>query len=142
MYAKKVMLIAAVALLGTVGVASANAHSCADSKGKPHFCWQPDVDPTFSIVTESATARVQVNHIVTVQADCDGTESYAVGGGYTVMPKNSKVGYVMRAKVLNNSPVFSGTAEDSTPLGWTVTVVNGGGQPADVTTYATCLQPN
>jgi hypothetical protein len=142
MYARKVLLVAAVALLGTVGVASANGHPCTDSKGKPHFCWQPDVDPTFSIVTETATARVEVNHIVTVQAECDGTESYAVGGGYTVMPKNSKVGYVMRAKVLNNSPVFSGIAENSIPLGWTVTVVNGGGQPADVTTYATCLQPN
>ena len=65
---------------------------------------------------------------MTVQADCDGTESYAVGGGYTVMPKNSKVGYVMRAKVLNNSPVFSGTAEDSIPLGWTVTVLNRRGE--------------
>src|SRR5260370_41008892 len=79
MYARKVLLIAAVALLGTVGVASANGHPCTDSKGKPHFCWQPDVDPTFSIVTETATARVEVNHIVTVQAECDGTESYAVG---------------------------------------------------------------
>ena len=142
MYAKKVLLIAVVALLGTVGVASANAHSCADSKGKPHFCWQPDVDPTFSIVTESSTARVQVNHIVTVQADCDGTESYAVGGGYTVMPKNSTVGYVVKAKVLNDGPVFSGAAANSIPESWTVTVVNRGGQPADVTTYATCLQPN
>src|SRR6266478_9695217 len=124
MYAKKVLLIAAVALIGTVGVARASAHSCTDSKGNSHFCWQPDVDPTFSIVTETATARVEVNHIVTVQAECDGTESYAVGGGYTVMPKNSKVGYVVMAKVLNNSPVFSSTAENSIPLGWTVTVVN------------------
>jgi hypothetical protein len=142
MNAKKVLLIAAVALIGTVGVARANAHPCTDSKGHSHFCWQPDVDPTFSIVTESATARVQVNHIVTVQADCDGTESYAMGGGYTVMPKNSKVGYVVMAKVLNNSPVFSSTAENSIPQGWTVTVINRGAQPADVTTYATCMQPN
>ena len=85
------------------------------------------MDPTFSIVTQSATARVQVNHIVTVQADCDGTESYAVGGGYTVMPKDSTVGYVVRAKVLNNGPVLSGTADNSIRQSWTVTVVNRGG---------------
>jgi hypothetical protein len=139
---EKVLLIATVALIGTVGVASANSHPCTDSKGHAHFCWQPDVDPTYSIVTQSATAVVQVNHIVTVQADCDGTESYAVGGGYTVMPKNSKIGYVVMAKVLNNGPVFSSTADNSIPESWTVTVINHGAQPANVTTYVTCMQPN
>lgn len=142
MNATKVLLIAMVALVGTVGSASAKGHPCSDTQGNPHYCWQPDVDPTFSIVTETATAKVQINHMVTVQADCDGDETYAVGGGYKVMPKNEKVGYVVMAKVLNNGPVFSGTAEDSSPHGWTVTVVNHGAQPAIVTTYATCIQPN
>ena len=142
MNAVKVLLVAMVALVGTVGIAAAHGHSCEDEKGNPHFCWQPDVSPTFSIVTETATAKVQVNHIVTVQANCDGDETYAVGGGYSVMPKNSKVGYVVRAKALNSSPVFKGTAEDSIPHGWTVTVVNHGYQEATVTAYAACIQPN
>lgn len=106
------------------------------------LCWQTDADPTFSIVTQTATAQVQVNHIVTVQADCDGGETYAVGGGYTVMPKNAKIGYVVLAKVLNDGPVFSSTAENSSPHGWTVTIVNHALQPANVTTYVTCMQPN
>lgn len=138
----KILLIAMVALVGTVGVASANAHPCSDAKGHPHFCWQSDNDPTFSIVTETATAQVQVNHIVTVEAVCDGDETYAVGGGYKVMPKDTKIGYVVRAKVLNDGPVFSGTAENSIPHAWTVTVINGGAQAATVTSYATCIQPN
>ncbi|MGA7763558.1 MAG: hypothetical protein WCA59_17570 [Candidatus Binataceae bacterium] len=142
MNVKKVLLIAAVALIGTVGVASANGHSCTDGRGNPHYCWQTDSDPTFSILTETATAQVGVNHIVTVQADCDGDETYAVGGGYTVMPKNAKIGYVVLAKVLNDGPVFSSTAANSSPDGWTVTVVNHGLQPANVTTYVTCIQPN
>jgi hypothetical protein len=58
------------------------------------------------------------------------------------MPKNSTVGYVVKAKVLNDGPVFSGAAANSIPESWTVTVVNRGGQPADVTTYVTCVQPN
>lgn len=111
-------------------------------KGNPHYCWQPDVDPTFSIVTETATANVQINHMVTVRSDCDGDDTYAVGGGYKVMPKDEKIGYVVKAKVLNNGPVFSGTPTDSSPEGWTVTVVNHGAQPAIVTTYAICMQPN
>jgi hypothetical protein len=138
----KVLLIAMVVLVGTVGVAGAKGHPCSDTKGNPHYCWQPDVDPTFSIVTETATANVQINHMVTVQADCDGDETYAVGGGYKVMPKDAKVGYVVMAKVLNDGPIFSGTAEDSNPHGWTVTIVNHGAQTAVVTTYATCIQPN
>jgi hypothetical protein len=140
--ATKVLLMAMVALVGTVGVAGAHGHSCTDLEGKPHYCWQPDVDPTFSIVTETATAKVLVNHIVTVQANCDGDETYAVGGGYSVMPKDAKIGYVVRAKALNSSPVFKGTAEDSIPHGWTVTVVNHAYQEATVTAYATCIQPN
>jgi hypothetical protein len=142
MNATKVLLMAMVALVGTVGVAGAHGRSCSDEKGNRHYCWQTDVDPTFSIVTETATAKVQVNHIVTVQADCDGNETYAVGGGYQVMPKDAKIGYVVRAKVLNNGPAFAGTAEDSIPHGWKVTVVNHGGQEATVTTYAICIQPN
>ena len=93
-------------------------------------------------MTQSATAQVQVNHVVTVQADCDGDDTYAVGGGYQVMPKDSKIGYVVKAKVLNDGPVFSGTPGDSNPHGWTVTVVNHAAQVANVTTYATCIQPN
>ena len=58
------------------------------------------------------------------------------------MPKNSTVGYVVKAKVLNDGPGFSGAAANSIPQSWTVTVVNRGGQPADVTTYVTCVQPN
>ena len=140
--ATKVLLMAMVALVGTVGVAGAHGHSCTDEEGKQHYCWQTDVDPTFSIVTETATAKVQVNHIVTVQANCDGNETYAVGGGYSVMPKDAKIGYVVRAKALNNGPAFKGTAEDSIPHGWTVTVVNHAYQEATVTAYATCIQPN
>lgn len=142
MNATKVLLIAMVALVSTVGVASAHGRPCLDGKNHPHYCWQPDVYPTFSIVTETATAKVPVGHVVTVQADCDDDETYAVGGGYQVMPKDAKVGYVVKAKVLNNGPVFSDTAEDSTPHGWTVTVVNHGAQAANLTTYATCIQPN
>ena len=140
--ATKVLLMAMIALVGTVGVAGAHGHSCTDEEGKQHYCWQTDVNPTFSIVTETATAKVQVNHIVTVQANCDGDETYAVGGGYQVMPKDAKIGYVVRAKALNNGPAFKGTAEDSNPHGWTVTVVNHGYQEATVTAYATCIQPN
>ncbi len=142
MNAKIILLMAAVALIGTVGVASANGHSCTDERGNPHYCWQTDTNPTFSIVTETATELVQINHVVTVQADCDGDETYAVGGGYTVMPKNAQVGYVVAAKVLNDGPVFSGTAENSSPRGWSVTVINHAAQAASVTTYATCIQPN
>jgi hypothetical protein len=58
------------------------------------------------------------------------------------MPKDAKIGYVVRTKVLNNGPAFAGTAEDSIPHGWKVTVVNHGGQEATVTTYAICIQPN
>src|SRR6202023_3210167 len=96
--ATKVLLMAMAALIGTVGVAGAHGHSCTDEEGNPHYCWQTDANPTFSIVTETATAKVQVNHIVTVQADCDGDETYAVGGGYQVMPKDSKIGYAVRPK--------------------------------------------
>jgi len=134
------LLMSAIALVGIGGVANANGHSCDDGKGNPHYCWQPDVDPTFSMTTESATAKVQVNHIVTVEADCAGDNSYATGGGYKVMPKDATAGYVVRAKVLNNAPVFSSTSADSSPHGWTVTVVNHGAQSATVTTYATCMQ--
>ncbi|HVB80249.1 MAG TPA: hypothetical protein VNE82_09950 [Candidatus Binataceae bacterium] len=140
MNATKILLMAMVVLVGTVGVAGANGHSCTDGKGNPHYCWQPDVDPTFSITTQTATATVQVNHIVTVQSDCEGDGTYALSGGYKVMPKDAKVGYVVKAKVLNNGPVFSVTAEDSSPHGWAVTVVNHGAQAAIVTTYATCIQ--
>ena len=97
------------------------------------FRWQSDNDPDFLIVTETATAQVQVNHIVTVEAVCDGDETSPVGGGYKVMPKDTKIGYVVRAKVLNDGPVFfSGTAENSIPHAWTVTVINGGSQAATV----------
>jgi hypothetical protein len=142
MNAKIILLVAAVALVGTVGVASANGHPCSDKKGNPHYCWQPDVDPTFSIVTETATAQVAINHIVTVEAACEDDETYAVGGGYKVMPKDAKVGYVVLAKVLNDGPMFSGAPESTNPNGWTVTVVNHGYQPANVRAYATCIQPN
>jgi hypothetical protein len=138
----RLFLTAVIGLVGTAGVASAYGHSCVDGKGNPHYCWQPDVDPTFSMTTETATAEVQVKHIVTVQADCIAEDSYAMGGGYTVMPKDEKIGYVVRAKVLNTAPVFSGTPADSAPHGWTVTVVNHGRQPATVTAFATCVQPN
>ena len=142
MNATKVFLFAMVALIGTVGAAGATEHACSDKKGNPHYCWQPDVDPTFTITTQTATANVTVNHVATVQTTCDADGAYAVSGGYKVMPKDATAGYVVRAKVLNNGPIFSAAPEDSTPNGWTVTVVNRGFQAAVVTTYVTCIQPS
>jgi hypothetical protein len=146
MNAKKMLtrlfLTAAITLVGTVGVAGANGQQCADGKGNPHYCWQPDVDPTFTMTTETTSAEVKVNKIVTLEADCVGTDSYAMGGGYTVMPKDATIGYVVKAKVLNTAPVFTGTPLDSAPHGWTVTVVNHAYQTATVTAFATCMQSN
>jgi hypothetical protein len=139
---KRMLLVLAVTLVGTVGVASAYGHSCEDKKGDPHYCWEPDRDPTFTLTVQKLTVNVPVNQVATAEADCTDEGAYAVSGGYQVMPKNQKIGYVVMAKVLNDGPAFSGNDQESSPKGWTVTVVNRGAQTAIVTVYATCMQAN
>ncbi len=139
---KRMLLILALALAGTVGIANASGHQCDDDSGHLHYCWQPDRDPTFTLTVQQAAVNVPVNQVGTAEADCTVDGAYPVSGGFKVMPKNQKIGYVVMAKVLNDGPAFSDNAQDSSPKGWTVTVVNHGAQTALLTVYATCMQPN